>query len=105
MIIVIIIGTDPLPKSYNLTDHERQLFLGAEVCIWGEDVDEFNLDQRLWFGASVFAERVWTADHNLNTNNLNDTTRRIIQHRCSLLQRGLRPSAYQDRMMMTIHFQ
>ena len=91
-----IYRTDPLPLYYNLTESERRLFLGAEVCIWGEDVDEYNLDQRLWFRASVFAERVWTESKWLNIYNLNDTTRRIIQHRCSLLQRGLHPSAYQD---------
>ena len=46
----------------NLTAEERERLLGAEVCLWGEDVDEFNLDQRLWFRASVFAERLWADD-------------------------------------------
>ena len=91
---------DPLSpdeiETYNLTSEEVNNFVGCEACIWGEDVDEYNLDQRLWFRASVFAERMWTLSKNIDDVNLNDTTRRVIQHRCRLLQRGLRPSAYED---------
>ena len=83
-------------EYYNLTNDDVNRFLGCEACIWGEDVDEYNIDQRLWFRASVFAERMWTLDKNIDDVNLNDTTRRVIQHRCRLLQRGLRPSAYED---------
>ena len=91
-----IYRNDPLPLSYNLTNIERERFLGCEIAIWGEDVDEYNIDQRVWFRGSIFAERVWTESDKINTYNLNDTTRRVIQHRCRLLQRGIHASGYQD---------
>jgi hexosaminidase len=89
----------------NLTADEQSRVLGAEAPIWGEDVDDFNIDQRLWLRAAVFAERVWSTNETIAarvtpwppTYASADIVVRMIKHRCRLLQRGLRPEPYDSR--------
>jgi len=101
---------DPMPE--NLTAAEQGRVLGAEACMWSEDVDDFNIDQRLWLRASVFAERVWSTNATLaarvhpwpptreNSNSVTgpaDIVVRMMRHRCRLLQRGIRPEPFNTR--------
>jgi hexosaminidase len=55
-----VYGEDPMPEG--LTAEEQERVLGAEACMWTEDVDQFNIYQRLWLRAAVFAERVWSTN-------------------------------------------
>ena len=58
-----VYAEDPMPEG--LSKAEQQLVLGAEACMWSEDVDAFNLEQRLWLRATVFAERVWSTNETI----------------------------------------
>eukprot|EP00466_Bigelowiella_natans_P014964 jgi/Bigna1/66779/fgenesh1_pg.2_\ len=57
-----IYSNDPIPQD--LTKQERDQVLGAEACIWGEEVNQFNIDQRVWFRGSMLAERLWSLQGN-----------------------------------------
>ena len=89
----------------NLTAAEQARVLGAEAAMWGEGVDDFNIDQRLWLRAAVFAERVWSTNETIGarvkpwppTYASTDIVVRLIKHRCRLLQRGVRPEPYDSR--------
>jgi len=78
-----IYHNDPMPK--NLSPAEQKLMLGAEACMWGEEVSDNNIDQRLWFRSNVFAERLWSFNMSDNT----DVQIRVIKQNCRLQQRGI----------------
>ena len=69
---------------------------------WAEVTDAFNIDSKLWFRASVLAERLWTDNATIAarvtpwpaTYNSADITARMIKHRCRLLQRGVHAQPY-----------
>ena len=42
------------------TGVEKSRILGAEVCAWGEVINEDTLENTLWPRASTFAARVWS---------------------------------------------
>jgi len=86
-----IYKNDPMPK--NLSTSEQKLMLGAEACIWAEQVNEYNIDQRVWFRTNVLAERLWTNKMSDNT----DVVTRVMKQNCRLLQRGISCTLYEDR--------
>uniref|UniRef100_A0A1B6ED71 Beta-hexosaminidase n=1 Tax=Clastoptera arizonana TaxID=38151 RepID=A0A1B6ED71_9HEMI len=59
--------------------------LGGEVAMWGELVDEHSLDNKVWPRASAVAERLWSNPITRSTA----TEYRLIQHRKSLIQKGI----------------
>eukprot|EP01123_Difflugia_compressa_P014899 TRINITY_DN8118_c0_g2_i1.p1 TRINITY_DN8118_c0_g2~~TRINITY_DN8118_c0_g2_i1.p1 ORF type:complete len:341 (-),score=66.56 TRINITY_DN8118_c0_g2_i1:83-961(-) len=85
-----IYDKDPMPQG--LTEAQQKLLLGCEACMWGEQVNDDNLDQRLWFRANVFAERLWV---NTITDD-GDMIIRVIKHNCRLLQRGIKCTLYES---------
>ncbi|XP_050306103.1 probable beta-hexosaminidase fdl [Anthonomus grandis grandis] len=73
----------------------KKSFLGGEVCLWTEQVNEWNLDSRLWPRAAAFAERMWT-DPSQDTTTYSiheDVYTRLSVHRERLISRGLKPEA------------
>ncbi|KAH1014712.1 probable beta-hexosaminidase fdl isoform X3 [Dendroctonus ponderosae] len=73
----------------------KDKILGGEACLWTEQVDESNLDSRLWPRASALAERLWT-DPQLDTTTFSipeDVYTRLATHRERLISRGLKPAA------------
>lgn len=68
---------------------------GGEACLWTEQVDEWNLDSRLWPRAAALAERLWT-DPQLDTTTYmiqEDVYTRLTTHRERLISRGIKPEA------------
>ena len=63
------------------------LLLGGEALMWGAQVDEMNIEQRIWPKACAIAERLWS---DKSVTNLQDATARLGVFRCSLARRGVR---------------
>jgi hexosaminidase len=51
---------DPLPADASLTDQEKALILGGEVCMWGEQLNSLTIDSRIWPRTAAMAERFWS---------------------------------------------
>ena len=50
---------EPL-NGTRLTAAEEARVIGAEVSLWGEEIDGANLQYKSWPRAAAFAERMWS---------------------------------------------
>lgn len=68
--------------------------LGGEACMWGEGIDEANLDSRVWPRASVVAEVLWSGCAS-SLNSAGKQSARMAEHTCRLRRLGVHatPSA------------
>lgn len=91
----------PSACVYYLPEEQQQALLGVEMCLWGEEEDDFTIDKQLWLRASIVGERIWSTNATITaasdagadwTNP--DINSRMIKHRCRLMQRGIHPEAY-----------
>jgi len=76
--------------SYNPTDglssqEQKDLVIGGEVALWGEQVDDQNIISSLYPRACAGGERLWSAESVTDTDSAED---RLIIQRCRLLNRG-----------------
>ncbi len=76
----------------NLTSTESSLIIGGEVAMWGEHVDENNLEGIVYPRASSVSERLWSP---ATTTNQDDALARLTAHRCRMISRGMKPGAVQ----------
>jgi len=51
---------DPIPADASLTEQEKALILGGEVCMWGEQLNALTIDSRIWPRTAAMAERFWS---------------------------------------------
>lgn len=65
---------DPIPAGSDLTQSQRALVLGGEVCMWGEQVSPQTIDSRIWPRTAAIAERFWSP---ASTRNVDDMYRRL----------------------------
>ncbi|XP_059431888.1 beta-hexosaminidase 3 [Corylus avellana] len=73
----------------NITNPEQQkLVIGGEVCMWGEHIDESDIEQTIWPRAAAAAERLWTS-YNKLAKDPRQVTGRLAHFRCLLNQRGV----------------
>ncbi|KAI9581619.1 hypothetical protein GQX74_012944 [Glossina fuscipes] len=68
-----------------VAEHYISQVLGAEAAVWSEQIDEQNLDQRLWPRASALAERLWSNP----SGNWRQAEARILLHRENLVKNGI----------------
>jgi hexosaminidase len=79
------------PFALNLTKEEQKLVLGGEACMWGENVDDSVLNERVWPRAAAVAERLWSP---MGIKDLKAAEKRLIHFRCNvLIKRGYAASA------------
>ena len=74
------------PQAFEGTQEQKELVIGGTACMWGEWVDGTNLISRSWGRGLAIGERLWS--HKATTD-IKDATRRIWEHRCRYLRRGL----------------
>jgi hexosaminidase len=80
--------------TYNLTSSQADLIIGGEASMWGEKVDQTNIQTKIWPTAAAVGEKLWSSfkdtqipaeDANLS---LPDQTLRLHAFRCRMVARG-----------------
>lgn len=73
-----------------LSESEASLIIGGEVAMWGEHVDESNIESIVYPRAAAVGERLWSPSY---VTDQDDAQTRLEIHRCRIKQRGFHPSA------------
>ncbi|CAI4226305.1 unnamed protein product [Auanema sp. JU1783] len=76
------------PANFTGTQEQKSRVLGGVVAIWGEFVDNTNIESRLWPRASAAAERLWSPAE--KTTSAHEAWPRLHELRCRLVARGFR---------------
>lgn len=76
---------EPLAGLELKPGQEKQL-LGGEAAMWGEQVDDTNIDSRVWPRACATGERLWSAQ---SVNCTDAAVPRLASFRCHLARRGV----------------
>ncbi|BFG03971.1 probable beta-hexosaminidase fdl [Drosophila madeirensis] len=82
-------------ERMRLDKKRRKQVLGGEACLWTEQVDENQLDNRLWPRAGALGERLWSDpsdDHDLDIM-APEVFRRISLFRTRLVELGIKAEA------------
>nr|XP_023013669.1 chitooligosaccharidolytic beta-N-acetylglucosaminidase isoform X1 [Leptinotarsa decemlineata] len=66
-------------------DYSHEAVLGGEVCMWGELVDDSNVQSRTWPRAAAAAERLWTNPR----SSAQYAETRFFAHVARLVKRGI----------------
>lgn len=74
-----------------LSTTQASLVQGGEVCLWGETVDNTNLESVLYPRAYTASERLWSPATVVDQV---DALYRMEIHRCRMLQRGFTPAPF-----------
>jgi hexosaminidase len=78
-------------EPYDFITSKHENFLGGEALLFGDQVDQFNIDYKLWPGLISISERFWynlsylTKRSNKNINNLESAKERFNYYRCNTL--------------------
>ena len=83
----VMYSYDPVSS---LTSAEESLVLGGEVAMWGERIDENNIESIVYPRASSVGERLWSPS---SVTDLTSAKSRIQVQRCRMVERGFRPGA------------
>jgi hexosaminidase len=78
---------DPLPSTASLSQEQRSLILGGEICMFGEQLNELGIDSRIWPRSAAIAERFWSPE---NVRDVDDMYRRLDSISVELEGLGLR---------------
>src|ERR1700721_1925714 len=84
---------DPLPSNAGLSQPQGRLVLGAEICLFGEQLNERTIDSRLWPRTAAMAERFWSAEQ---VNDVDDMYRRLDAVSVQLETMGLHHLTQED---------
>jgi hexosaminidase len=76
---------------YNsLNEVGKKNFLGLEMAMWSEQVDNLSILQKIWIRGSAVAERAWSPYY---INDIEKARARLMRHRCNVLaKRGVTAS-------------
>ncbi len=84
---------DPIPAGSDLPLADRAHILGGEACVWGEYVDQRNIDSRIWPRTAAIAERLWSPQ---SVDDVNDMYRRLRIESLRLERLGLTQISQED---------
>jgi hexosaminidase len=84
---------DPIPVGSELPSADRAHILGGEACVWGEYVDERNIDSRIWPRTAAIAERLWSPQ---SAGDVNDMYRRLRIESLFMERLGLTQISQED---------
>ena len=92
-----IFSEEIMPANLNAAAQAR--VLGAATAMWGETMDDSDIDTIVWPDTAALAERLWSSggDQNPAAYDAAAATMRMIPHRCRLYQRGIRAKTLDDR--------
>lgn len=87
--------------TVGLNATQSALVQGGEVAMWGEHIDDWNIEQMVWPRSQAVAERLWSP------STMNSTTeaynRMLIQH-CRMLNRGFHPGPFDPADYCAINY-
>lgn len=72
---------------------QQSLIYGGETALWGEYVDDNNIEQSLYPRASSVGERLWSSKTQATTSSA--ALNRMLIQRCRLVNRGIRSAPVQ----------
>ena len=73
--------------------------LGGEAAMWSEYVDQISFSSVVYPRAAAAAEVLWSSSYKATKLNATDTLRigkRLAEHRCRLLRRGVTSGPLND---------
>lgn len=83
-----VYSLDPL-NGTELSLEEQKLVIGGEASLWGEEIDESNLQMKAWPRGAAFAERMWSA---AEVRDENEAAPRLARQFCRMRARGTKAS-------------
>lgn len=83
----VMYGYDPV---MGLTNEEAAFIIGGEVAMWGEHVDQSNIESIIYPRAAAVGERLWSP---ADVTDQDEAHERLEVQRCRMQERGYRPSA------------
>jgi hexosaminidase len=76
--------------TFNLTDTQKSLVMGAIAPLWSEQVDSVIISQKMWPRAAALAELVWSGNRDAEGNKrTTELTQRILNFREYLVANGV----------------
>lgn len=73
-------------ESSEWTRETEEKIIGGEVCAWGEYLNQYNFDQRVWPRTAAAGERLWSPK---DVTDIQNAERRLQAHICRLNARGI----------------
>ena len=70
----------------NRNNEQKKLILGGEASMWGEMVDEHNIQTKVWPTAASVAERLWSV--NIDKTATDEVEVRLNIFICRMNSRG-----------------
>ena len=71
-----------------MTPAQKELIIGGEASMWGEKVDQYNIQSKVWPTAAAVGERLWSAANNTLVANIDDAELRLNTFICRMNSRG-----------------
>jgi len=78
--------------TVGLSSTQAALIYGGETCLWGEYVDDNNMESSLYPRAAAVGERLWSPATVVDTT---DALNRLVIQRCRMVNRGVRTGPVQ----------
>ncbi len=80
-------------SAWELNEAQLSQILGSETLVWGEMIDDVNVEQKLWPRSAALAEALWSNPQ----NGWYAASSRMLQWRDMLVKRGIKAEALQPQ--------